>query len=173
MQHRTARLARLTGALALCLPICLHLLEMCAWAQDRAPQSSPPPVTEQQSTPEQMATPQTPSPSVTTGEASDKSAAGSTPVKLGPGDLVEVNVYGVPELATKARVSNDGDLYLPLIDYVHVDGLSHRVPKALANLLGQILLGPRKCIVSPREMQVPISGDAEFPGLQNRIMARG
>jgi polysaccharide biosynthesis/export protein len=124
MQHRTARLARLTGALALCLPICLHLLEMCAWAQDRAPQSSPPPVTEQQSTPEQMATPQTPSPSVTTGEASDKSAAGSTPVKLGPGDLVEVNVYGVPELATKARVSNDGDLYLPLIDYVHVGGLS-------------------------------------------------
>jgi len=71
-----------------------------------------------------MATPQTPSPSVTTGEASDNSAAGSTPVKLGPGDLVEVNVYGVPELATKARVSNDGDLYLPLIDYVHVGGLS-------------------------------------------------
>ena len=71
-----------------------------------------------------MATPQTPSPSVTTGEASDKSDAGSTPVKLGPGDLAEVNVYGVPELATKARVSNDGDLYLPLIDYVHVGGLS-------------------------------------------------
>jgi polysaccharide export outer membrane protein len=37
---------------------------------------------------------------------------------------VEVGVYGVPELATKARVSNDGDLYLPLIDYVHVGGLS-------------------------------------------------
>jgi len=71
-----------------------------------------------------MATPQTPSPSVTNGEASDKSDAGSTPVKPGPGDLVEVNVYGVPELATKARVSNDGDLYLPLIDYVHLGGLS-------------------------------------------------
>lgn len=45
-------------------------------------------------------------------------------VKLGPGDLVEVNVYNVPELTTKARVSNSGDLYLPLIDYVHVEGLS-------------------------------------------------
>jgi polysaccharide biosynthesis/export protein len=45
-------------------------------------------------------------------------------VRLGPGDLVEVSVYGVPELATKARVSNDGDLYLPLIDYVHVGDLS-------------------------------------------------
>ncbi len=44
--------------------------------------------------------------------------------KLGPGDLVEVNVYNVPELATKARVSNSGDVYLPLIDYVHVEGLT-------------------------------------------------
>ena len=45
-------------------------------------------------------------------------------VKLGPGDLIEVSVYNVPELTTKARVSNAGDIYLPLIDYVHVEGLS-------------------------------------------------
>jgi polysaccharide export outer membrane protein len=44
--------------------------------------------------------------------------------KLGPGDLIEVSVYNVPELATKARVSNSGDVYLPLIDYVHVEGLT-------------------------------------------------
>ena len=45
-------------------------------------------------------------------------------VKLGPGDLIEVTVYNVPELSSKARVSNSGDLYLPLIDYVHVEGLT-------------------------------------------------
>ncbi len=45
-------------------------------------------------------------------------------IKLGPGDLVEVSVFGVPELATKARVSSAGDLYLPLIDYVHVADLT-------------------------------------------------
>ncbi len=45
-------------------------------------------------------------------------------VKLGPGDLLEVNVYNVPELTSKVRVSNAGDVYLPLIDYVHVDGLT-------------------------------------------------
>src|ERR1700727_143075 len=50
--------------------------------------------------------------------------AESVPVKLGPGDLLEVGVYNVPELTTKARVSNTGDVYLPLVDYVHVDGLS-------------------------------------------------
>ena len=45
-------------------------------------------------------------------------------VKLGVGDLIEVSVFGVPELATKARVSGSGDIYLPLIDYVHVGGLT-------------------------------------------------
>src|SRR5579872_7247294 len=45
-------------------------------------------------------------------------------VKLGPGDLIELNVYNVPELSTKARIGNSGDVYLPLIDYVHVAGLT-------------------------------------------------
>jgi polysaccharide export outer membrane protein len=45
-------------------------------------------------------------------------------LKLGGGDLIEVNVYNVPELTTKARVGNSGDVYLPLIDYVHVGDLS-------------------------------------------------
>lgn len=48
----------------------------------------------------------------------------SSIVKLGPGDLIEVGVYNVPEFSTKARVGNAGDVYLPLIDYVHVAGLS-------------------------------------------------
>jgi len=51
--------------------------------------------------------------------------------KLGPGDLLEVNVYNIPELATKARVSNSGDVYLPLIDYVHVDGLTQEEAQSL------------------------------------------
>jgi polysaccharide biosynthesis/export protein len=45
-------------------------------------------------------------------------------LRLGAGDLVEVGVYNVPELTTKARVSVKGEIYLPLIDYVHVAGLT-------------------------------------------------
>ena len=45
-------------------------------------------------------------------------------VKLGIGDLIEVAVFGVPDLATRTRVSGSGDIYLPLIDYVHVADLS-------------------------------------------------
>jgi len=53
-------------------------------------------------------------------------AAGEEPtlLKLGAGDLVEVSVYNIPELTTKARVGNSGDVYLPLIDYVHVGDLT-------------------------------------------------
>jgi polysaccharide export outer membrane protein len=45
-------------------------------------------------------------------------------LRLGAGDLVEVGVYNVAELTTKARVSSSGEIYLPLIDYVHVAGLT-------------------------------------------------
>ncbi len=51
--------------------------------------------------------------------------------KLGPGDLIEVSVYNVPELSSKVRVSNAGDVYLPLIDYVHVDGLTQEEAQTL------------------------------------------
>jgi len=52
-----------------------------------------------------------------------RAIAGST-AKLGAGDLIELNVYGVPDLNTKVRVGNGGDVYLPLIDYVHVADLT-------------------------------------------------
>src|SRR5439155_15407560 len=51
-------------------------------------------------------------------------ADGDSAVRLGIGDLVEVSVYNVPELLTKTRVGSSGDIYLPLVDYVHVAGLT-------------------------------------------------
>jgi len=66
-----------------------------------------------------------PSPSPSASEVIPKPAApGSTLLKLGTGDLVEISVYGVPELSTKTRVSSAGDLYLPLINYIHVADLT-------------------------------------------------
>jgi polysaccharide export outer membrane protein len=52
-------------------------------------------------------------------------------LSLGAGDLIEVGVYNVPELSTKARIGNSGDVYLPLIDYVHVAGLTVEEAQAL------------------------------------------
>jgi len=56
--------------------------------------------------------------------AKDTPAPVSTAARLGAGDLIEFSVYGVPDLNTKARIGNNGDVYLPLIDYVHVGDLT-------------------------------------------------
>ncbi len=45
-------------------------------------------------------------------------------IRLGQGDLVEVNVYDVPELNTRTRVSDAGDIDMPLVNQVHVEGLT-------------------------------------------------
>jgi polysaccharide export outer membrane protein len=60
-----------------------------------------------------------------------KAAGAQASLRLSPGDLVELSVYNVPELATRARVSNRGDIYLPLIDYVHVSGLTAEETQAV------------------------------------------
>jgi polysaccharide biosynthesis/export protein len=52
-------------------------------------------------------------------------------IKLGAGDLIEITVYNVPELSTKARVGASGDVYLPLIDYVHVADLTVEEAQAM------------------------------------------
>ena len=49
---------------------------------------------------------------------------GDSVLRLGTGDLIEVSVYNVPDLSTKTRVGSAGDIYLPLVDYVHVAGLT-------------------------------------------------
>jgi polysaccharide export outer membrane protein len=52
------------------------------------------------------------------------SAPVSSTARLGAGDLIELSVYGVPDLNTNARIGNGGDVYLPLVDYVHIADLS-------------------------------------------------
>jgi len=60
--------------------------------------------------------------------ALDESAPDS---RLGTGDLLDISVYNVPELNTKSRLGNNGDVYLPLIDYVHLAGLTVAEAQAL------------------------------------------
>jgi len=91
-------------------------------------------------------------------------------VKLGAGDLIEVNVYNVPELATKARVSNSGDVYLPLIDYIHVQGLTQEeaqtvIEKRLED--GGFVRSPHVTIfVDDAQSQgVTVLGEVSKPGI--------
>jgi polysaccharide biosynthesis/export protein len=42
---------------------------------------------------------------------------------ISPGDVLDVSVFGAPDLSQKAAVNSSGDIYLPLINYVHVAGM--------------------------------------------------
>jgi polysaccharide export outer membrane protein len=113
--------------------------EFTAWAQQApasAPESTAPvlPAAEPISQAAVGSTRSTDSVKAAPGGTSAKSVAASensSSLRLGPGDLLEVGVYNVPELATKARVGNSGDVYLPLIDYVHVGDLTLEEAQAL------------------------------------------
>lgn len=90
--------------------------------------------------------------------------------RLGPGDLVEVNVYNVPELTTKARVGNSGDIYLPLIDYVHVGDLTVEEAQGLIEKRledGGFVRGPHVTIFLDESVSqgVTILGEVVKPGI--------
>jgi len=64
-------------------------------------------------------------------QQSPPEAGADSSLRLGIGDLLEFGVYKVPELSTKTRVGNNGDIYLPLVDYVHVAGLTTEEAQAV------------------------------------------
>ena len=45
-------------------------------------------------------------------------------LRLGPGDELEITVYGAPDLSGRTRISETGNISMPLIGYVRVSGLS-------------------------------------------------
>jgi polysaccharide export outer membrane protein len=63
--------------------------------------------------------------------ASRTPATSATKFTIAAGDLIEVSVYGVPELSQKTRVNNSGDLDMPLLGYTHVEGLTTADAQAL------------------------------------------
>jgi len=90
-------------------------------------------------------------------------------VKLGIGDLIEVSVFGVPDLATKTRISGSGDIYLPLIDYVHIADLStneaqEMIQKRLED--GGFVRGPHVSIFVDESASQAITmvGEVNHPG---------
>ncbi len=118
MSGRNCRLI-LRSMCALLIGLCslglcsLHLLAQTPLGD------APPTTTSNQATPPQSASPQ-----------SHRLLANSN-LKLGIGDLIEITVFGVPDLSIKTRIGSSGDLYLPLIDYVHIADLTTDEAQAL------------------------------------------
>jgi polysaccharide export outer membrane protein len=98
-------------------------------------------------------------------------------VKLAAGDLIELSVFAVPELATKTRISSSGDIYLPLIDYVHVadltvDEAQELIQKRLED--GGFVRGPHVTIFvdESASQAITVVGEVAHPGLVSAIGER-
>lgn len=90
-------------------------------------------------------------------------------VKLGIGDLIELSVFGVPDLSTKIRISGSGDVYLPLVDYVHIadlttDEAQELIQKRLED--GGFVRGPHVAIFvdESASQAVTLMGEVNHPG---------
>jgi len=64
--------------------------------------------------------------------------------KVGPGDLLDINVFGVEQLNTTVRVSESGKVTLHLLGEVEVSGLTKpELEKKLTQLLSKDLVNPQ------------------------------
>jgi len=110
-----------------------------------------------------------PQPANATASPSSHRLLANSNVKLGIGDLIEIAVFGVPELSIKTRISGSGDIYLPLIDYVHVadlttDEAQELVQKRLED--GGFVRGPHVSIFVDESaaQAVTLVGEVARPG---------
>jgi len=88
--------------------------------------------------------------------------------RLGPGDLIEVGVYGVEEYRHTIRINASGVVQLPLIDAVNAGGLTPaQLEQRLASLLGtDVIKNPQVSVFVKeyRSQPVYVLGSVKSPG---------
>ena len=106
-------------------------------------------------------------PSVVFGSGSFGSGAAGP---IGAGDLVEMSVFDTPELSGKLRVSNTGDIILPLVGSLHVAGLKAEEAQNLIRqkfIDGGFLKDPQVTvfIAEYATQNVSVLGEVKNPGI--------
>ncbi len=109
------------------------------------------------------------------GMAQPSSAAAPNPVpplRIGSGDLIEVSMFENPDLSGRYRVDEMGDITVPLIGRVHVDGMTAAEAAVKIEQLyvdGQILLPANShaaVFISEYATQgITINGEVKTPGV--------
>jgi polysaccharide export outer membrane protein len=90
-------------------------------------------------------------------------------LQINSGDLLDISVYGVPDLTQRVRVGNSGDAYFPLLGSVHLDGLTiedaqSAIEKKLVD--GAIMKSPHVTIfVAEYSSGVSMLGMIQRPGI--------
>ncbi|KPQ34846.1 MAG: polysaccharide export outer membrane protein [Phormidesmis priestleyi Ana] len=87
---------------------------------------------------------------------------------LGPGDMINISIFNVPEYSGPQQVSADGSLNLPVVGGVSVNGLTLQAAgSAISRAYRSELRYPEVTVVltTPRPLRVAISGEVSQPGL--------
>jgi len=96
---------------------------------------------------------------------------------ISPGDTLEVTVFGAPDLSQKVRVTSSGEIYLPLVNYVHVGGLNiQEAQAAIENALrkGNFLTSPHvSVLVTEYASGVVVMGEVARPGIYPVTASKG
>ncbi len=97
-------------------------------------------------------------------------AGGQSRLRIGPGDLLNVTVFDVPEMAQTLRVSDIGDATFSLIGSLHMSGLTTDEARMfIARKLkdGNYILGPQvSVLISEYSTQgVSVLGEVNKPGV--------
>ncbi len=91
-------------------------------------------------------------------------------IRINPGDLIEVSVYGAPDFDKQVRVSSSGDIMLPMMGAIKVAGMSIRdAQKVVAKKLsdGGYFNDPNVSILE-REYStqgISVLGEVQRPGI--------
>src|SRR5579864_6583861 len=99
---------------------------------------------------------------------------GSSALVLGPGDEVEIAVYGAPDLSEHTRVSAEGNISLPLVGYVRVTGLTSSETEGAieAQLRQNNILNDPQVSVYVKEYtsgNISVAGEVAKPGAYSAL----
>ncbi|MGB3299253.1 MAG: SLBB domain-containing protein [Phormidesmis sp.] len=95
---------------------------------------------------------------------------------LGPGDVIAINIFNVPEYSGSQQILADGSLNLPAIGSVNINGLTiQEAGSAISVAYRAELRYPQVTVVlqKPRPLRVAISGEVGQPGLYTLTAAEG
>lgn len=87
---------------------------------------------------------------------------------LGPGDLITIDVFNVPEYSGEQRVLANGNVNLPAVGQVSVNGLSLAQAERVigARYSGEVRY-PQITVnlLTPRQLRIAVTGEIHTPGL--------
>ena len=96
---------------------------------------------------------------------------------IGPGDEGDISVYGLPDLTQHVRVSDDGDISMPLIGTVRIAGLTAEDAQALLEkkfIDGGFLKNPHVTVFIKdySSQNITIVGEVQHPGPYSALHAQ-